>query len=1056
MRGGPSSGSEVQQRTSRGKPVCAGSASVTVDLRPPVGAECPAPNRSLRRRWKGSVGQVASQRTVRTWLALGLSAALVAVACTNGSDVEPRSADPTSANASDDAVDQSEQSSGDSGTHATDELIDEGADDPVAKATPPDFSGLPSLAEPDPGTRIGTLGNGLRYLIRENDNPGAKADLRLTIDAGSALEDETQLGGAHYLEHMLFNGTERFPKNELIDTLRSFGAAFGADINAYTSFDETVYSLNVPNDDESVELALDVLEQWLSFALIDPVEVEAERGVILDEWRVRDQTANGRLLNSISGFFLDGTVYENRLPIGGEEAIEAIQATELHRFYDDWYRPDNAGVVVVGDIDVDAVESAIVERFGDETNPAAAPERPELIIDPLDDTRVLIIDDPDLDEGFAYIALPAEPVDGLTPEAESVTELYQSLAFDIIATRLQNDALRGDAPFDDASTSSSDFTRGSIAPEITISLDGDQVEAGVQAIADEYQRVLRFGFTPAEVERAVESRRSAYEQNYEGRNSRQDASYADEYVRHLLEGEWYVTANREFEFFSEALDRATAGDVLFVFADLFERAGQHVVVAVPADELGDVPGEAELVLLVNGAADRELEPRAAEAAVGDSLMDAPDAAGVIEEFQLSDDTFIDLLDPTIVRLENGATVAFNTTQIVEGQVFMEARSPGGLMAVYDDDVPDADALSEVIGASGVADFDPVSLDAFLNDKRVSLTAFIDIFEEGLFGTSATADLETYFQLIHLTMTEPRVDPLALEQYLDDKLPRAEDPGIDAAYAELKALLDARYDDPRFLLPSPESLASVNADGILRVAAERFGDASDWTFSFSGDFNLDEAIDLAARYLGSLPAAGRVETSDYASPPPPDGVVVSEVQAGQGEQANVSFQFVGEASAERIDDVIARVVNEVIQNRLTDFVREELGDSYSPFGAVSLGGGLTPEVDVYISVSTGPELIQEVSDAVLGQLSELRAKGPTEREFENAVATVSEELNFVNNGQINDEVLDVLVDPAGGDDFDDFVFEFELISQVTANDVVAAINEWTSAEQYIEVRVSPRP
>jgi len=1007
-----------------------------------------------------SVGQVTSQRTARTWLALGLVAALVAAACTNGSEVETRSADSTPANASGDtdgadASEQSEQPSDDSGDQAADESDGGGADAPVAEATPPDFDGLPSLGEPDPGTRTGTLDNGLRYLIRENDNPGAKADLRLTIDAGSVLEDDTQLGGAHYLEHMLFNGTERFPKNELIDTLRSFGAAFGADINAYTSFDETVYSLNVPNDDESVELALDVLEQWLSFALVDPVEVEAERGVILDEWRVRDQTANGRLLNSISEFFLDGTAYENRLPIGGEEAIEATEAAELRRFYDDWYRPDNAGVVVVGDIDVDAVEAAIVERFGDATNPADAPERPALVIDPLDDTQALVIDDPDLDEGFAYISLPAEPVDGLAPEAESMTGLYQSLALDIIATRLQNDALRGDAPFDDASTSSSDFTRGSTAPEIIVSLDGDQVEAGVQAIADEYQRTLRFGFTPAEIERAVESRRSAYEQNYEGRNSRQDASYADEYVRHLLEDEWYVTADREFEFFTEALDRATAGNVLFVFAELFERAGQHVVVAVPSDESGDVPVAAELVALVDGAADRELEPRAAEATIGDSLMDTPDAAVVVDEFQLSDDTFIDLLDPTVVRLENGATVAFNTTQIVEGQVFMEARSPGGLLAVPDDDVPDADALRDVTGQSGVGDFDPVALDAFLDDKQVALSAYIDIFEEGLFGTSATADLETYFQLIHLAMTEPRVDPVALEQYLDDNLPQAEDPSIDADYAEFKALRDARYDDPRFLLPTPETLSTVDADGILRVAADRFGDAADWTFSFSGDFDLDEAIDLAARYLGTLPAAGRIETTDYVSPPPPGGVVVSEVQAGLGEQANVSFEFVGQASAERIDDVIARVVNEVIQNRLTDFVREELGDSYSPFGVVSVGGGPTPETDVYISVSTGPEQIQEVSDAVLGQLDDLRANGPTQREFDNAVATVAEELNFVNNGQINDEVLDVLVDPAGNADFDDFVFEFELISQVSFDDVITALNAWTSADQYIEVRVSPR-
>ncbi|MEL6891364.1 MAG: insulinase family protein, partial [Actinomycetota bacterium] len=422
---------------------------------------------------------------------------VIAAACTSGGDdVTTQSADSTApSTAEDESSDDSPDGDGDGGSGGSassgdDTSADGGADSsggPLrAPTVAPDVEGLPLLTEADADTRTGTLDNGLRYFVRSNDNPGSKADLRLTIDAGSALEDEDQLGGAHFLEHMLFNGTERFPKNELVDTLRSFGAAFGADVNAYTSFDETVYSLNVPADDETVELGLDVLEQWLSFALIDPDEVAAERGIVLDEWRVRDQTANGRIFNEISSFFLDGTAYENRLPIGGEQAILATDADALRRYYERWYRPDNAAVIVVGDIDVDEIEAAIIERFGEAENPETPLDRPNLVVDPADETRALVVDDPDLDEGFAFVTLAAEPLEGLTTEAESLVDLYEGIAFDIVATRLQNDALRGLAPFDEASVGSTEITRGAVAPEVFITVDGDEVADGVQVVVDEY------------------------------------------------------------------------------------------------------------------------------------------------------------------------------------------------------------------------------------------------------------------------------------------------------------------------------------------------------------------------------------------------------------------------------------------------------------------------------------------------------------------------------------------------------------------------------------------
>lgn len=990
-------------------------------------------------------------------LGLALASSVGVAACVSSADdVDTQSSDSTrttEASESDEAPPET-----DSADPTTTEAAPSTTEPPPPLGTveAPDASGLPSLTEGDDDTITGTLDNGLRYLVRENDNPGSKVELRLVIDAGSGLEDDEQVGGAHFLEHMLFNGTEQFPKNELIDVLRSFGAGFGADVNAYTSYDETVYTLTVPTSDPAfVATGLDVLEQWLSSATIDPDEVVAERGIVLDEWRVRDQTSNGRLFDEVADFFLAGTAYEGHTPIGGSEAIETTEDDDLRRYYDDWYRPDNASVIVVGDVDAENMEQQVIDRFADEESRGSAPERVTLTVEPETTARARVASDVDLAEGYAFVTLPVAPMPGESIEADAQTELYRQLAFEIIGTRLNNDALSGDAPFDSAEVANSEFVRELVAPEIFVTVDGENVEAAVQAIIDEYERVVRFGFTSDEVSRAAGRFLSGAQTSFDGRNSRQDASFADEYVDHVLTGDPFVTAQREFDFITAAMDAATPANVAYVFVELLEVAGPHIFAAVPADELDATATADVLVAIAELVEDRELEPRETSTAIGAELMERPDPITEVDRFDLADDPFANFIDPTVLVFENGVRVALNTNTIVEGQVFLEGRSPGGLVALDDADVPNGDALGSVVGRSGVGDFGPVAIDEFLDGKDVEVAPSVGIFEDRFDGISATTDLEVLFQLIHLGMTEPRVDPVALEQYLDDQLPFAENPGLDSGYAEFVALQDARYDDIRFLAPTPETLMTVDAEGLARVAADRFGDASDWTFSLSGDFDIAQAVELAQSYFGTLPSTGRVEEIGFEEEAPPEGVVLVETEAGEGETANVSFLFTSEATTDRRDDILARVAQEVVSNRLTDFIREELGDSYSPFGQLQIGSGDSPQSDYYISVSTGPDLVDEVSTAVLDQLADLRSSGPSDREFDNAFATVGEQLNFFNNGQINDEVLDVLVDPVGSEDFDDFLYELEALPSISSDDVQAALQQWTSADQYIEVRVLPR-
>ena len=980
-------------------------------------------------------------------LAAGITAAVALAACTPSPGVDDREANRT-----DTPV-------------ATASPASTAAPRPVDGSTPvtaPDPTGLPSVSEPDPAIVTGELDNGLRYLIRSNDNPGSRVEMRLAIDAGSALEDDTQIGGAHFLEHMLFNGTEQFPENELVAVLRSFGAAFGADINASTSYDETVYRLTMPTrDDEVVETGLDVLAQWLSAATIDQRAVEDERGIVLDEWRGSEASSGGRIFDALEELFLTGSPYEGKDPIGDEAAIVATDADPLRRYYDDWYRPDNAALVVVGDIDPDSIEAGITDRFSTITDRGTTPVRPELTITPSAEPNVIVLADPDVAEGFAAVSLPlaAPSVDpsspSTTPEALVQRSILDRIAFDIVATRLGNDALRGEAPFDDARVDDSGFVRGLDAPEIVVSADGVDLAAATQAVFDEYERVRRFGFTPAEVERATSTIRSAAASLFGGRDSRQDADFADEYVRHVLQDEPIPTAEAEFALVTAILDRATPETVAHGFVDRLDRTGAHVAVVVPSAEADQVPPEAAFVAQASTRRDRSLERRADDAAVDGDLMVAPDPVEPVATERLSDGSAVSFVAPTVLEFPNGVRVSINRTDIAEGQVVFEARSPGGLTALDETDIPAGDAAGTVVGRSGVATYGPVELDGFLADKDVALRAGIDAYTEGLVGSAATSDLDTLFQLVHLLMTQPRVDDVALEQYLDDELPFAADPSIDPAYAEFDTLLDARYDDPRYLLPTVESLNSVNADDVERVFRDRFGDASDFVFAFSGDLDVEDTRLLAARYLGTLPATGRDEAVDFVEPPVPPGVVSETVNAGEGERASVSLLFTAPAGADRRDDVAARVVQEVITGRLTDTIREELGESYSPFAVVQLTGGATPNAEVYLSNTTAADLVDDVARAVLEQVDDLRANGPSDTEFAGASETVRQQLDLYSNEQINDEVLKVLVDPAGNASFDGFLAQPFLLDAIGRTEVQQYINAWMPSDRYIEVRVLPR-
>ncbi|MEO6652775.1 MAG: insulinase family protein [Ilumatobacteraceae bacterium] len=949
-------------------------------------------------------------------------------------------------------------------------MTDEGRDDgdvptapPVATSTTPfgDVA-LPGLLDDsnetipdDADVRTGVLDNGLTYYVRRNDNPGSKVTLNLAIDAGSVDELGDADGLAHFLEHMLFNGTTAFPENRLIDVLRGFGADFGPDVNASTGFDRTVYELVVPNDARSVALGISVLEEWLSSATIAPAEVVKERGVVLDEWRVRTQTTQGRLSEVAEALFLDGSAYAGRSPIGTRASIESMDHAEVREFYDAWYRPDNAAIIVVGDIDADGVVGEIADAFGSVTaRGTVPPTRPDVSfrIDTEPDFGLHV--DPDQQTVDVEVSLPI-PSDVETGTRAARTTLLDSMIYGALVRRLDLDAAAGTAPFDEILRGGNSIVATLDAPALYAITDGDRVVETLTTLLDEYERAFQFGFTDAETALVRQTLQSSLDTRYEGRESRQDGDIANALVDAFLTGADYPTIADEYGVLSGLLNDITPAALDLRFRARWGNSAPHVIVSTPEAVADRIPNRAEVLELIDAARSRPLLRRSVSRELPDALMERPAPVDAVSSEPLLD-TGVPIFDPQIVIFPNGATVVLSPNSIVEGQVFLRAASPGGSSQVADADVVDSLYAADVVMSGGVADFNEAELAEIDADADVAISASITPYEDSFRGAVASGDVEVLFQLLHLYFVQPRFDPVALDRVRARERPVVHDPGSDPDAAGTDALLDARYHDAlRYtLVPTPEQFETLDLAGVERVWTERHADAGDWTFIIGGDFDVQAVTELAAAYVATLPATGTAEgfvDLEIALPAEPRRVVI---EAGSGDTATVAMLFSTPASGAYVDDrVEADVASEVLSARLTRVVREELGDSYSPIAVSYVTPDPDPVIETYVRISGSPDRIDAIAGVVLDEFADLAAGGMSADEFDRAFALIVERYNFVDNDLFLDGIAQGQVFPELG--IDSFLDRLGRLDAIGRDEITAFIASHVPLDRFVQVTVVPR-
>ncbi len=872
-----------------------------------------------------------------------------------------------------------------------------------AGVAPQDFdvpSGWDDPVPLDAAVAQGTLPNGMSYLVLGNDRPGSQAQLRLVVHAGSINEAPGSHGAAHFLEHMMFNGTERFPDNEIVQVLEGFGSGFGPDVNAYTSYEETVYELELPTrSTDTLQLGLDVLFEWATAATIDADAVIAERGVVREELRRAVEPLSGRIGSQVRSVLFSGTDYLGAEPIGTAETIESMTDVQLRAFYERWYRPEFMTVVAVGDFNVADTERRIQNTF---VQPATSDqaEAPEFALDPgpLAEPRYEVFTDsevqrPEVEVLWRLSDLP------ITTRATLRDEIVATVALSMVNNRLFEQVQGGNSVFLSAQAGTGRFTSMTRLVSASATADATELAAAFDELLVEIERARQFGFTPAELDRQIGELRVLTGQQFAESGTRQDDSLARELVEFALGREVMPTPADQQAIANEVLDSITIDDAQrFLFEVL--ATDPYVLVTGPEASLSDLPTPTELQAGYDSVVGFEVEQQERSESDITELMARPEPATVVDRQSIAG------LDATIVTYDNGARLAFRQTAIVENQIAMQARSIGGFFAADGPEVPLLDSAAGMVGGSGFESIDVVTLDRLLSSSIASLNTSIGRAEEGLSGSAATADIETLFQLVHLQMTEPTISDLEVRQFLDRWRPLAENPATNPGLAANLELWSLRYgDSPWFrLMPTVADLDSLDQELLLKAYKDRFADAGDFVFAVVGDFNPDELVDLGARYLGTLPDSGRREQPIDRDPGVPEDNLVGIVEAGVGDQGRLRINWESPYPFTLEAAVTAEALELVVDARLRDLIREELGASYAPNAAITVMSEPKSWVDTIIEVESDPDRVEEVSQAVRDELDRVRAGDIDQQYLDLAIDQLTEDYRFFTNNQWLDLML----------------------------------------------------
>jgi zinc protease len=831
----------------------------------------------------------------------------------------------------------------------------------------------------DQQIRKGRLPNGLTYYIRKNVQPEKRVELRLAVNAGSVLEDDDQQGVAHFVEHMAFNGTKNFAKNDLVKYLQSVGVKFGPEINAYTSFDETVYMLTLPTDSIHIlEKGFQIMEDWAHGLSFEGTEIDKERGVIVEEWRL-GRGPFQRMQDKFLPLIFKGSKYAERLPIGKKETIEGVPHDKIRKFYNDWYRPELMAFIVVGDVDPDAMEKMIRDHFSRFTPPARVRERVRFKVPDQQGTSVMVTSDKEAPYTLVQLVCKRDP------EVEKVQADYRKSLVTQLVTGMLNQRLeelkeQANPPLLYSAVQYGSLgTREKEALQIAGLVPETGIDLGIQTLVRELERATRFGFTAGELERQKKQMEASFESMYNEKDKTESAQLADEYIRNYLTDEPIPGITFEYNFVKEYLGGVTLAEVNAVAGEIITPNNRVVIVMAPQKEGLVLPDEAGVLKTVESVAALALEPYADKMSGASLMAEAPKKGRILLTKKN------DVLDVTEMTLSNGAKVIVKNTDFKNDEILFRAYSPGGY-SLYDvKDFQSALNAADVAGACGLSEFSPADLSKLLAGKNIALSPFIGAYFEGVSGSAVPKDLESMMQLAYLSFTAPRKDSTLFASFIAQQkgviknlLSDPENYFMDQ-YSRIKTQNNPRAE----VIPTEADIDRIILDRVFDIYRDRFSDAADFTFFFVGSVNIDSLKPLVETYLASLPSTRRKESWQDLGIRAPSGKVEKNIKIGNDPKSIVAMYIEKPETWDPLQDHMFESLGQLLNIRYIEKLREEMSGVYGMGVQVNLVKIPYEHLEVSWNIPCSPENTEKLTRAALDELESIRKNGVSE-EYVNKV------------------------------------------------------------------------
>ena len=840
----------------------------------------------------------------------------------------------------------------------------------------------------DPNVRIGKLDNGLTYYIRHNDMPEHRVEFHIAQKVGSILEEPQQRGLAHFLEHMAFNGTKNFPGDEnglgVVQWCESKGIKFGVNLNAYTSVDQTVYRIsNVPSDDKAVvDSCLLILHDWSNAILLSDKEIDKERGVIREEWRSRNSGIM-RLYTEAQPVMYPDSKYADCMPIGSIDVINNFPYQAIRDYYAKWYRPDLQGIIIVGDIDVDAIEQQIKALFADVPKPVNPAERIYYPVTDNDEPLIYIGKDKEVDTPIVdiYFKQDATP-DSIKGNMAYLLQDYVLAAANMMLNeRFSELAQSANPPFNMAYSTYNNFFLAKTKDAFNVGAYTKEtgLKEALNVLLTELERVRRYGFTESEYARARANLLQELESNYNERDKTKNDKYVNEYIANFLDAEPIPGIEYEYTTYNQLAPSIPVEAVNLVIKEFITDNNQVIFIAAPDKEGVTVPSKEEVLAALKGMKELDVQPYVDKVSNEPLMKEAPKGGSIVNEDSNG------IYGTTVLTLSNGIKVYLKKTDFKADEIRMRGFSVGGSSQFEDKDKLSftSGVLNGVVEAGGAGNFSNVELTKMLAGKKVSVSAGVNGTEEYVQGNCSPKDFETMLQLAYLYTTAPRKDMEAFNSLKTRLKAQLESRGANPISTLLDTIQQEMYGaSPRFLNLKPEMVDQLDYDRILELYKDRFADMGDFSFFFVGNIDIETAKPLIAQYLGSLPSAGRKETvidrhMDIAK----GNIENIFAKEQQTPMATVAMVISGTCQYDLKNNVLMSYLSQALDMVYTEEIREKEGGSYGVSTYGVLNKFPKEMVALQIIYQTDPAKFENLNGIINRELEKMAANGPSEEKMQ---------------------------------------------------------------------------